>query len=155
MRNISIYPRISNLTSKSIPFGISTLKGHSHSLAPYAPAFLVGETGRWRRVPRNVGQALLYSPPSGHPRDPPLGHPPRPTFHRAPMRPPLGTHPPPTGARPLSVGHLPGCPSTLLSHRVPSLRWAIPSGHSIRHRIYFIHFTTYGSFHPFSRKFIH
>jgi hypothetical protein len=81
-------PRISNLTSKSIPFGISAPKEHSHSLAPCAPAFLVGETGRWRRVPRNVGQALLYSPPSGHPRDSPLGHPPRPTLRRAPVRPP-------------------------------------------------------------------
>jgi hypothetical protein len=132
-------PRISNLTSKSIPFGISALKGHSHSLVPCAPTFLAGETGRWGRVPRNVGQALLYTLPSGHPRDPPLGHPPRPTLRRASMRPPSGTHP-------LSVGHPPRCPSALFSHRVPSLRWAIPSSHSV---------TTYGSFHPISRKFIH
>jgi hypothetical protein len=62
-----------------------------------------------------------------------------------PRDPPSVRHPP-SGARPLSVGHPSGCPSALLTHRVLSLRRAIPSGHSV---------TTYGSYHPFSRKFIH
>jgi hypothetical protein len=60
-------------------------KDHSHSLAPCAPAFLAGATGRRRRVSKKEGQQPLYSPPLGHPQAPPLGHPPRP-------RPPSGTH---------------------------------------------------------------
>jgi hypothetical protein len=101
-----------------------------------------------------VGQALLYSSPSGHPRDPPLGHPPRSTLCRAPVHPPSGTRPPPTGARPLSVGHPPGCPSALLTHRVPSLRRATPSLLTV----VFIHFQESSSIdhkmHPLSRKLI-
>jgi hypothetical protein len=121
---------------ENIPFGIHPSKDHSHSLAPCAPAFLVGATGRRRRVPKKEGQQPLYSPPLGHPRDPPLGYPPRP-------RPPSGTHPalcratrglrrapvrPPSGTRTPSVGHPSGCPSALLAHWVSR---ASPSGHSV------------------------
>jgi hypothetical protein len=113
---------------ENIPFGIHPSKDHSHSLAPCAPAFLAGATGRRRRVPKKEGQQPLYSPP--------LGHPPRP-------RPPSGTHRalrratpslrrapvrPLSGARPPSVGHMSGCPSALLAHWVS---WASPSGHSV------------------------
>jgi hypothetical protein len=148
VRNVSIYPRISNLTSKSIPFGISALKGHSHSLAPYAPVFLASETGRWRRVPKNVGQPLLYSPPSGHPRDSLLGHPPRPTLRRAPVHSPLGTR------RAIPLG---------TRRSVGPFRRATPSGIEFISStslltVVFIHFqessSTDHKMHPLSRKLI-
>jgi hypothetical protein len=67
-------------------------------------AFLAGETGRCRRVPKNVGQQHLYTPPSGHPRDPPLGHSSRPPLCRASIAPsvkhPCALHQAPV--RPLS-----------------------------------------------------
>jgi hypothetical protein len=86
------------------------------------------------------------------------------------MRPPLGT-------RPLSVGHLLGYPSALLSYRISrSFRWAIPSGHSVGPfqratpsgiefissasllTVVFIHFQESSSIdhkmHPLSRKLI-
>jgi hypothetical protein len=121
---------------ENIPFGIHPTKDHSHSLAPCAPAFLVGAIGHRRRVPKKEGHQPLYSPPLDHPRDPPLGHPPRP-------RPPSGTHRalhratpglrrvpvrPPSGARPPSGGHPSGCPSALLAHWVSR---ASLSGHSV------------------------
>jgi hypothetical protein len=122
---------------ENIPFGIHPSKDHSHSLAPCAPAFLVGATGYRRRMPKKEGQQPLYSPPLGHPRDPPLGHPPR-------LRPPSGTCPPPSGAHPPSVGHpstlrwapiqVSVCPVRPLDiaghprHSVGLLRWATPSG---------------------------
>jgi hypothetical protein len=92
---------------KNIPFGIHPSKDHSHSLAPYAPAFLAGATGHRRRVPKKEGHQPLYSPPLGHPRDPALrrthiqpsvrplpvsvGHPC--ALRRASVHPPLGTRP--------------------------------------------------------------
>jgi hypothetical protein len=131
---------------ENIPSGIHPSKDHSHSLTPYTPAFLVGATGRRRRVPKKEGQQPLYSPPLGHLRDPPLDHPPRPrplsgthlafrratpALRRAPVRPPSGTCLPPSGARPPSVGHPSGCPSALHAHWVSSLRPASPSGHFV------------------------
>jgi hypothetical protein len=100
-------------------------------------------------VPKNEGQQHLYSPLSGHPRDPPLGHPPRPALRRAPIAPSVGT-------LSLSVGHpctlrwvsvrlrqapvhpllgtrpgirLPCSPSKYRGHpgrSIELLRWAIP-----------------------------
>jgi hypothetical protein len=137
----------SSIDEENIHFGIHPSKDHSHSLAPCAPAFLVGATGRRRRVPKKEGQQHLYSPPLSHPRDPPLGHPSRPhppsgthralrratpALHRAPVRPPSGTCPPPSGARPPSVGHPSECPSTLLAHWVSRATLVAPSGHSVR-----------------------
>jgi hypothetical protein len=131
---------------ENIPFGIHPSKDLSHSLAPCAPAFLAGATGRRRRVPKKEGQQPLYSPPLGHPRDLPLGHPPRPcplsgihrslrratpTLCRAPVRPPLGTCPPPSGACPPSVGHPSGCSSALLAHWVSQATLITPSGFSV------------------------
>jgi hypothetical protein len=149
-----------SIEEENIPFGIHPSKDHSHSLAPCAPAFLAGATGRRGRVPKKEGQQPLYSPLLGHPRDPPLGHPPRPcpssgthralrwatlALRRAPVRPTSGTYLPPSGARPPSVGHPSGCPSALLVHcvsratfvapssfSVGTLRPASPSGHSVR-----------------------
>jgi hypothetical protein len=118
---------------ENIPFRIHPSKDHSHLLAPRAPAFLAGATGRRRRVPKKEGQEHLYSPPLGHPRDLPLGHPPRPrppsgthralrratpALRQAPVRPLSSTCPPLSSARPPSVGHPSGCPSTLLAHWV-------------------------------------
>jgi hypothetical protein len=136
-----------SIEEENIPFEIHPSKDHSHSLAPHAPAFLAGATGRRRRVPKKKGQQHLYSPPLGHPRDPPLGHPPRPrpppgthrALHRAtpalrrpPVRPPSDTYPPPSGARSHSVGHPSGCPSALLAHWVSRGTLVAPSGHSVR-----------------------
>jgi hypothetical protein len=136
----------SSIDEENILFGIHPSKDHSHSLAPYAPAFLAGATGRRRRVPKKEGQQHLYSPPLGHPRDPPLGHPLRPrppsgthralrwatpALRQAPVRPPSGTCPPPSSARPPSVGHLSGCPSALLAHWVSRATLVAPSGFSI------------------------
>jgi hypothetical protein len=112
-------------------------------------------------VPKNVDQPLLYTPPSGHPRDPPLGHPPRPTLYRAPMCPPSGT-------RPLSVGHPPGCrlpysPTEYRGRSVRPFRRAIPSGIEFISfasllTIVFIHFqessSTDHKMHPLSKKLI-
>jgi hypothetical protein len=109
-------------------------------------------------VPRNVGQALLYSPPSGHPRDPPLGHPPRPTLCRAPMRPPSGARPPPTVPVHSSLGTHPGArlPYSPIGYRhsVGPFRRATPSLLTV----VFIHFqessSTDHKMHPLSRKLI-
>jgi hypothetical protein len=67
-----------------------------------------------------------------------------------------GTCPPPSATRP----GVP-LPCSPIGYQGPpsSLRRASPSGHSVRptvwHEIFFIRFTTYGHFHPFSKKFIH
>jgi hypothetical protein len=128
---------------ENIPFGIHPSKDHSHSLAPRAPAFLAGATGRRRRVPKKEGQQHLYSPPLDHP---PRPRPPSSTHHalcratpalrRVPVCPPSGTCPfyrapvhPPLGTCPgvhlpcLPIGYR-GAPS--------SLRRGSPSGHSVR-----------------------
>jgi hypothetical protein len=101
----------SSIDEENIPFGIHPSKDHSHSLAPCAPAFLVGATGHRRRVPKKEGQQHLYSPPLGHllrPR-PPSGHSRSPSGH---SRSPSGTHAP-------SIGHL--SPSV---GRPSTVRWA-------------------------------
>jgi hypothetical protein len=128
-----------SIEEENIPFGIHPSKDHSHSLAPYALAFLACATGHRRRLPKKEGQQPLYSPP--------LGHPPRPrllsgthralrratsALRRAPVRPPPGTCPPPSGARPPSVGHPSGCPSALLAYWVSRATLIAPSGHSVR-----------------------
>jgi hypothetical protein len=117
---------------ENIPFGIHPSKDHSHSLAPYAPAFLAGTTGRRRIVPKKEVHQPLYSPPLGHPLRP---RPPsgihralrRATpglrralvpLRRAPVHPPLGTRP--------SVR----LPCSSIGYRGP-LRWATPSGFSV------------------------
>jgi hypothetical protein len=134
-----------SIEEENIPVGIHPSKDHSHSLAPYAPAFLAGATGRRRRVPKKEGQQHLYSPPLGHPLRPrppsgthrvlrranPTLHRATPTLRRAPVRPPSGTCPPPSCARPPSVGHLSGCPSALLAHWVSRATLVAPSGHSV------------------------
>jgi hypothetical protein len=116
---------------ENIPFGIHPSKDHSHSLAPCAPAFLAGATGRRRRVPKKKGQQPLYSPPLGHPPipRPPSGthralHRATPALCRAPVRPPSGTRPP-------SVGHPSGCPSALLAHWISRATLVAPSGFSV------------------------
>jgi hypothetical protein len=110
---------------------------------PTYPHFLQVRLGAGGECPEMWGRGSYIVPRRATPetrrwatpRDPPsVGHP------------PSGTRPPLMGARPLSVGHPPGCPSALHTKRVPSIRWATPSGHPV---------TTYGSFYPFSRKFIH
>jgi hypothetical protein len=98
-----------SIEEENIPFGIHPSKDHSHSLAPYAPAFLAGATGRKKRVPKKEGQQHLYSPPLGHFRDPPLDHPPRP--RPAPITPSVRP-------LPLFVGH----PCALRWAPIP-LRW--------------------------------
>jgi hypothetical protein len=104
-------------------------------------------------VPRNVGQALLYSPPLGHPRDPPLGHPSRPTLRRAPSiwRPYALRRAP--AQVPVCPTHQPGtvAPS---GHPVGPLRRATPSLLTV----VFIQFqessSTDHKMHPLSRKLI-
>jgi hypothetical protein len=82
-----------------------------------------------------------------------------PALRRALVRPPSGTCPPPTGACSPSVGYPSRCPSTLLAQWVSRATLVAPSGFSVRplHLIsnFFIRFTTYSHFHPFSRNFIH
>jgi hypothetical protein len=123
---------------ENIPFGIHPSKDHSHSLAPCAPAFLAGVTGRRRRVPKKEGQQPLYSPPLGHsprPRPPSGTH--RalrratPALRRELVRPPSSTCLPPSGARPPSVGHPSKCPSALLAHWVSRATLVAPSGFSV------------------------
>jgi hypothetical protein len=118
VHNFYIYPRIPNLNLEKHwggkhSFRNSPFKRHSHSLAPCPPTFLAGETGRWRRVLKNVGHQLLYTPPSGHPQDPPLGHPLRPALRWASIV--------------LSVGHPCAlCRAPVRPQRAPStLCWAL------------------------------
>jgi hypothetical protein len=117
-----------SIEEENIPFRIHPSKDHSHSLAPRAPAFLAGATGHRKKVPKKEGQQHLYSPPSGHPRDPPLGT----------CLPPLGPVHPPLGTRPgirlpcLHIGYR-GAPSSLRRatpsrHSIALLRRATPSG---------------------------
>jgi hypothetical protein len=121
-------------------FWNSSLKGpHSHSLAPCAPAFLAGATGRRRRVPKNEGQQHLYSPSLGHPLRPRRQlsthralRRATPTLLRAPVHPSSGTCPPPSGARLPFVGHPSGCPSALLAHWISRATLVAPSGISFR-----------------------
>jgi hypothetical protein len=129
----------SSIDEENIPFGIHPSKDHSHSLAPRAPVFFVGATGRRRRVPKKEGHQHLYSPPLGHPPRPrPLSGTHRalrratPALRRAPVRPLSGTRPPPSGARPPSIGHPSGCPSALLAHWVSRATLVMPSGFSVR-----------------------
>jgi hypothetical protein len=122
---------------ENILSGIHSSKDHSHSLAPCAPTFLAGATGRRRRVPKKEGQQPLYSPPLGHP---PRPRPPSgtqralrratPALRRAPCalhRAPVSS----VGARPPSVGHPSRCPSTLLAHWVSWTTLVAPSGFSV------------------------
>jgi hypothetical protein len=130
------------------PFGIQPLKGpHSPSITPYAPAILVGEIGRWRRVAQTEGHHHLYTPLLSHPPRPrpPSGthcalHWATPALRRAPVRPPLGTRPP-------SVGHPSGCPSALLTHWVSQATLVALSGFSVG-PLYQAHHLTSNFFHP-------
>jgi hypothetical protein len=125
------------------PFGIQSLKGpHSPSITSYAPAFLAGEIGRWKRVAKTEGHHYVYTPLLGHPPRPrPLSgiHPAlcwaTPALYPASMRPLSGTYPPPSDTRLPSIGHPFGCPGVHLpcspiGYREPSwpLRRASPSG---------------------------
>jgi hypothetical protein len=124
-----------SIEEENIPVGIHPLK-HSHSLAPCAPAFLVGATGRRKRVPKKEGHLHLYSPSLGHPPRPPrpaVGPPlETPPSVGHPSSPPSGHSRSPSGTRAPSVGHPSGYPSALLTHWVSRATLVAPSGHSVR-----------------------